>query len=264
MSSAAIRLIATDFDGTLYHESGQPPVPPALEQLLAEQQALGVKWVINTGRDRLSLMQGLAHCRLGIQPDFLVLVEREIYSRSGEGYAGWEEWNVACQVAHGEAFVAVKRDWRRLASWVDSQFDALIYEDAYSPFCVSAANRAEADAIHDYLEEYCRESADLQVVRSDVYVRLAHAAYHKGRALAEIGRHLGVTAAEIFAAGDHYNDLPMLKAEIAGHLAAPANAIDPVKAVVRAHGGFVSDQPCGWGVMAGLRHALTRAAQAGR
>jgi hydroxymethylpyrimidine pyrophosphatase-like HAD family hydrolase len=52
-----IRLISTDFDGTLFAEFESPPIPAELTDLIARLQAQGAKWVINTGRDLSSLME---------------------------------------------------------------------------------------------------------------------------------------------------------------------------------------------------------------
>ena len=258
--AAPIQLISTDFDGTLFAEFENPPIPAAVQELIGAQQAQGVKWVINTGRDLSSLQESLARAKLSITPDFLVLVEREIHVRRDNDFFACEEWNMACHQAHEEVFRRVRRDLPRLRSWVDYQFNAIVYEDAYSPFCLVAGNRADADHIHAYMNEYCLEIPDLQVVRNEVYARFAHRAYNKGRALAEIGRQLGLNSGSILAAGDHFNDLPMLHPEFARFLIAPGNAIDPVKQAVRNHGGFVSELPCGHGVAAGLRHWLAATA----
>ena len=45
-----IQLICTDFDGTLHSDYTEPPVPQALQTKLAQLQAQGATWVINTGR----------------------------------------------------------------------------------------------------------------------------------------------------------------------------------------------------------------------
>jgi hypothetical protein len=70
---------------------------------------------------------------------------------------------------------------------------------------------------------------------------------------------LKATPADILAAGDHFNDLPMLRPEVARWLVAPANAIPPVQAQVRAAGGYVSNLPHGDGVALGLEYVLERA-----
>jgi hydroxymethylpyrimidine pyrophosphatase-like HAD family hydrolase len=131
-----------------------------------------------------------------------------------------------------------------------------VYEDPYSPFCVIAGSNGEADLIHTRMNQFCTKFSQLTVVRNDVYARFSHNAYNKGTALAEISRGLGVRPTEIFAAGDHLNDLPMLKSEFANFLAAPTNAVAEVKEVVARQQGFVSGLHCGNGVAEGLEHYL--------
>jgi len=254
-----IKLISTDFDGTLFAEFENPPIPMVLQQTIAGLQAQGVKWVINTGRDMSGLMEALARSQIAVKPDYLVLVEREIHVHKDSQYVGWHDWNDGCHRAHEELFVRVRRDLPRLISWVNSQYTASVYEDAYSPFCLLAGNNGDADAIHQYMEDYCLEVPNLKVVRNDVYARFCHAAYDKGTALAEIARRLGIHTDHIFAAGDHLNDLPMLRREHARFLAAPVNAIKAVKEAVRDQNGFVSELPHGHGVNEGIRYFLRRA-----
>jgi HAD superfamily hydrolase (TIGR01484 family) len=257
--SLPIQLISTDFDGTLFAEFENPPIPAHLLKLIGDLQAQGAKWVINTGRDMSSLMEAMARSHVTIKPDYLVLVEREIHRHHESQYVGLNDWNTECHRAHEELFVRVRRDMPRLVSWVNSRYDATVYEDAYSPFCLLAGNNGDADAIHDYMVEYCKEVPNLQVVRNDVYARFAHTNYNKGAALAEIGRRLEITHHHTFAAGDHLNDLPMLLPRYARFLAAPSNAIEAVKKVVRENDGFVSDLGQGHGIAEGLKFHLQKA-----
>jgi HAD superfamily hydrolase (TIGR01484 family) len=251
-----IRLISTDFDGTLHADHEDPPVPLSLQELLAELQHQGVTWVINTGRDLTSLMEGMARARLQVRPDYLVLVEREIYIHRDHRYEPVTDWNERCSDDHARLFERLGADLPRLVRWISDRYDADVYQDPYSPFCLIARNTPDAEAICHYLEDYCREAGDLQVVRNDVYARFAHVGYSKGTALAEIASRLGVSVDETFAAGDHVNDLPMLDSQVAAHLAAPANAVAEVKAAVRGHGGYVCERPCGHGVEEALRRVL--------
>jgi HAD superfamily hydrolase (TIGR01484 family) len=252
-----IRLISTDFDGTLFAEFENPPIPERLVSLIADLQAQGAKWVINTGRDMSSLMEALARSQIRIQPDFLVLVEREIFQHDGVRYAPLSAWNAACARDHATLFAQVRPEVASLMDWVNTRFHATVYEDAYSPFCLIAGNNGEADVIHARMDEFCARFPNLTVVRNDVYARFSHAAYNKGSALAELTRRLGLTRAEVLAAGDHLNDLPMLKAEFATRLLAPHNAVREVKEAVRRQEGFVSGLPCGNGVADGLEHYLS-------
>jgi len=254
--SLPIKLISTDFDGTLFAEFENPPVPLELQRLIGQLQAEGAKWVINTGRDMSSLMESLGRAHLNIRPDFLVLVEREIYVHERTQYISLDEWNQRCHLAHAELFARIRGDIPRLLAWVNERFDATVYEDAFSPFCLIAENNGDADAIYNYLDEFCRKFPKLTVVRNDVYARFSHEAYSKGTALAEVARQLGLTRDQVFAAGDHLNDLPMLSRDHARWLAAPSNAIPVVKEAVRRQDGFVSDEPHGFGVARGLEFFL--------
>src|SRR5882724_12666596 len=109
-----IKLISTDFDGTLFAEFANPPIPEHLLQLIADLQAQGAKWVINTGRDMSSLMEALARSHVTIKPDYLVLVEREIHFHKDAQYVGVDDWNNECFRAHEELFVRVRQDLPRL------------------------------------------------------------------------------------------------------------------------------------------------------
>jgi HAD superfamily hydrolase (TIGR01484 family) len=255
----AIKLISTDFDGTLFAEFENPPIPEKLQKIIGDLQAQGVKWVINTGRDMSGLMEALGRARISVEPDYLVLVEREIHCHDGVRFVGLEQWNSDCTRSHEQLFTRIIPDLPRITEWINQRFHATVYEDTFSPFCLIAGNRTDAETINKYLEEYCARVPDLTVVRNDVYSRFSHADYHKGSALAELTRRLKLTPAEVFAAGDHWNDLPMLSRRYAHWLASPSNAIDPVKAQVREQGGHISELHCGFGVAEGLEMAVKRA-----
>ncbi|HMP82221.1 MAG TPA: HAD hydrolase family protein [Verrucomicrobiota bacterium] len=256
--SPPIKLVSTDFDGTLFAEFEMPPIPPSIVKLIGDLQRCGTKWVINTGRDMSSLMESLARARIPIQPDYLVLVEREIHRHDGVRYKGDEQWNAACAADHAELFARVRNDVPRLMDWVNSRYNATVYEDAFSPFCLIAGSNGDADEIHRFLDDYARTVPHLTVVRNDVYARFSHADYNKGTALAEIARQINVSPSEIFAAGDHLNDLPMLSRRYAHWLAAPANAMPETKNAVLRENGFVSDLPTGDGVADALERALAQ------
>lgn len=253
-----IRIISTDFDGTLFAEFEDPPVPKDLQRALAELQSKGVKWVINTGRDMSSLMETLGRADLEVEPDYLVLVEREIHLHSQSQYMPLQAWNQACQRDNDALFAQVRADIPKLMDWINARFHAVLYEDSYSPFCLIARDNGDADLIHQYLEEYCRTVPHLAVVRNDVYARFCHDGYNKGTALSEVTRLLEARPEQVFAVGDHLNDIPMLSRKRAHFLACPANAVDQVKIRVREQNGYVSSLPHGSGVADALRFYLSR------
>ena len=256
ISHLPIQLLSTDFDGTLFAEFENPPVPVKLQELIGRLQAQGVIWVINTGRDLSGLMEALGRSRLSVKPDYLVLVEREIYCHEDSRYVELADWNRDCSHAHAELFLRVREDVPKLMAWVNERFSATVYEDAYSPFCLIAEKNADADVIHSYLDKYCETVPGLTVVRNDVYARFSHSGYNKGTALGELSRRLGIAAENVLAAGDHLNDLPMLLTEHAKYLVAPRNAVETVKAKVRSQNGYVSELLQGHGIADGIEFHL--------
>ena len=242
-----LKILSTDFDGTLFAEFEDPPIPRDLLALIGQLQSQGAKWVINTGREMSSLMEALARARVEIEPDYLILVEREIHAREKSRYIGLEPWNSACTQTHAALFQRIRADLPRLIEWINARFHAHIYEDAYSPLCLVATHNEEMDVIHQYLDKYCREVPQLSVVRNDVYARFSHETYNKGTALGELSRRLNIEPDQILAIGDHLNDLPMLNRRYSHCLAAPANAVAMVLATVRRQGGYVSPRRTGAG-----------------
>lgn len=253
-----IKIISTDFDGTLHTDFEHPPVPHELQTLIGALQERGVRWVINTGRDLTSLMETMTKAGLSIRPDFVVVVEREIYELKESNYESVTDWNHKCSQMHAELFTKVRPHMPRISEWVNSRYRATVYEDPYSPFCLIAEKTRDAEEIHEYLEVFCRDLGDLVVVRNDIYARFSHRAFNKGTALAEIARRLMVKPEETVACGDHLNDLPMLSREFAHWLVAPVNAINLVKETVLRQNGIVSDKHCGHGVAHGLATILAK------
>jgi hydroxymethylpyrimidine pyrophosphatase-like HAD family hydrolase len=236
-----------------------PPVARELETLIGGLQNRGVVWVINTGRDLTSLLETLTKAGLSIRPDYVVVVEREIYQLMESDYVSVRDWNDRCARLHAEIFDKIRPHMPQITAWINSRYRAMVYEDPYSPFCLVAEKPSDAEEIHEYLELFCKEVGDLVVMRNDVYARFSHKAYNKGTALAEIARRLDIKPDEILAAGDHMNDLPMLSNEFARWLVAPVNAIDLVKEKVRLQNGYISEKHCGHGVAHGIAHVLRSA-----
>lgn len=247
-----MRLISTDFDGTLYAEYDPVPIARDAEALLIDFQQAGAVWAINTGRDLSSLIESMGRSGLKPRPDYLVVVEREIYKHDGAQYVPWENWNRECTRAHRELFARVRPGIPRLVTWMEQHFDVTLYEDPYSPLCVIASGLSQTDEIQEELERFAREIEGLAIVRNDVYIRFSHSDYNKGAALAAIAAHHGLGPDSIVAAGDHLNDIPMLQKNRAEMLIAPGNAVEEVKELVRSQGGYVSSQLCGQGLARGL------------
>ncbi|MDP6902950.1 MAG: HAD-IIB family hydrolase [Verrucomicrobiota bacterium] len=251
-----LQLICTDFDGTLHSDFTEPAVPIALQEKLRELQANGVKWIINTGRTLEDLQYGLDKSDLSVYPDYVVVVERDIYRYEGDEFIPHNEWNERCAAAQAALFAHIADRLPEIFEWVNLHFTANVYEDKWSPFCLIAGNNPDADEIQEYVEKKFADEPLLSFVRNDVYARLSHTEYTKGTALKEITRLLNIPCDGVLAAGDHWNDVSMLQPDCAQWIVAPANAIPEVAQHVRSINGFIAQSNCGLGVIEGLEWAL--------
>lgn len=250
---ASVRLVSTDFDGTIHEDFVRPSIPAALQQKFSALQRAGVTWVINTGRDMASLMESLEQTDIQVRPDYVVLVEREIFRRVGPSeYAPVEPWNTNCTRDHSGLFRILGPQVARLKLELTQSHQAHFYEDIYSPLCVVAQSNSQMDEIERTVCGSMRPYPSTQIVRNSVYLRLAHRGYTKGTALAEIQRILGVTPEHTVVAGDHLNDLPMLDPAYARYLISPHNSVASVRTRVELHGGYLATKPAGQGTLEGL------------
>lgn len=257
---SVIRLLSTDFDGTLVAHDNDPVLDPGCMNLIADLKQRGVQWAINTGRSVQLLESGLLDFEFPVHPDFILTSERDVFRPSTNGGPRWEpygEWNQRVARDHADLFASAESVLAEVVDFVTQKTEArLIYlEDAIEGLV--AADEAEMDRIVDFVESAREQHPKFSYQRNTVYLRFCHADYHKGAALAELARLINVPRDNIFAAGDHHNDLSMLDGRSAAMPACPANAIDAVKNTVRSAGGYVAERSCGAGVHEALLHFLT-------
>jgi len=238
--SSSLRLICTDFDGTIAEADGEPISPAFFERLYSWRQRGQVYWVINTGRTYESLHEDLVQRKVPIWPDWAVAMEREIWLIRERRGIGWFEWNRKCELLHTQLFESVKPIWKLVEDYIVRHTQAQLVEDAGSPLGIIASCDEEADEISAYITPLLKNWPTLVAVRNSIYFRFSHKFYDKGVCLEAISSGLGVLPQQIFVIGDHLNDLPMMERRYAGHLACPDNAVDEVKAKIRAQGGYVA------------------------
>jgi len=251
-----IRLLSTDFDGTLVDHYATPPVDNELFSVLSDLRARGVHWAVNTGRDLHFVDDGLREFAFPVEPDFVLTSEREVFHRGPDGkWQDYGDWNQRCYSAHDVLFEAASdllEDIRRFLT--NSKSHAEPIWEGSRMVGLAAKTEDEMDRICTFLEEERRKVPGFAYMRNTIWVRFCHEAYSKGTALAELGRLTGISRDEIFAAGDHYNDLPMLDGIHARWVMCPSNAVATVKDTVLAAGGYVAKKRCSSGVVEALAH----------
>ncbi len=255
-SSTTIRLLSTDFDGTLVNPRATPPVVPELFRALQELRANGVSWAVNTGRTLWHLEDGLRReYRFPLEPDFVVAEERDVYRRTRNG--GWEplgEWNTRSAAHLDEMYHLAGPLLAEVLAHLERFEGAQPIHDRGRFIGAVTGNLEDMEKLCVFLDKLRARLPVFNYQRNTIYVRFCHNDYSKGTVLAEITRHLGLPREQVFAAGDHHNDLAMLDGRFAGHVACPSNSCEEVKLAVRTAGGYVANGAASAGVVEALRH----------
>jgi HAD superfamily hydrolase (TIGR01484 family) len=253
---AQIKLLSTDFDGTLVSRVSEPFLDRQCMELIRDLQAGGAIWAINTGRSVDLLESGLTDFEVPIRPDFILTSERDIFRPGGNGdkWEAFGEWNERCARDHAELFSSPQSVLAEVVDFVNQKTKARLIYETTEPVGLIASDEEEMNRVTEFIEQAKAKQPKFNFQRNTVYLRFCHADYHKGAALAELARLIEVPREDIFAAGDHHNDVSMLDGKVAAMPSCPANAIEEVKAAVRSAGGYVAQREHGAGVYEALRY----------
>jgi hydroxymethylpyrimidine pyrophosphatase-like HAD family hydrolase len=250
---ATLRLLSTDFDGTLIGHSSEGVCTGAFAEALNEHRHSRGLWAVNTGRSLQHALEGLEKFGAPTAPDFLLTNEREVFRRTASGL--WEAhggWNTVCEETHEAFFEMHNGLFDEIHVSLTSRGDVRMIEESGRRVGLVTRDETAMEEVVVELVSMARGVPEFSFQRNTIYLRFCHAAYHKGSALAELCRLEGIAPHEVFAAGDHYNDLPMLDPAYAAHLACPSNAIQAVKDAVTAANGIVAAKPFADGVAEAL------------
>ncbi|MFZ4482433.1 MAG: HAD family hydrolase [Chthoniobacterales bacterium] len=251
----AIRLLSTDFDGTLIGHHPDARTAASLGTALKDLRKHGAIWAVNTGRQLWFALEGLERSHLPHDPDYVLASEKDIFHRVEEG--SWEafgDWNARIEERTVALFGRAGHVLTAIENMVEREDGIeVLYEDTRMTGLMTA-DTATMDRAVEMIRAVSSDVPEFSFNRNDVWMRFAHREIHKGSSLGELARLLGIDRREVLAVGDHHNDIPMLDGSAAGMVACPSNAVEEVKRVVRAAGGYVSPHPWGEGVADAIRH----------
>jgi hypothetical protein len=128
-----IRLLNTDFDGTLVAHGSDPVLDRRCIERIEALQTEGVIWAINTGRSVDLLESGLVDFGFPIHPDFILTSERDIFRRS-KNARRWEpfgDWNDRVAREHADLFHSARAVLAEVVDFVNQKTKArLLYHSA--------------------------------------------------------------------------------------------------------------------------------------
>lgn len=254
-----IRLLSTDFDGTLVSHASNPVFDHECMELIRQLQRDGAFWAVNTGRSVELLECGLMDHSISVHPDFILTSERDVFRRSANG-SSWEafgDWNERCARDHAELFNSESSVLAEVIDFVNHEhIKARVIYQGDGTIGIFAESEMEVGRVARFIDQARGRQPKLHYQRSHACLRLCHSNYHKGAALAELSRLVEIPCEEIFAVGDHYNDISMLDGRYAKYPACPANALIEVRETVRHASGYVAQREFGAGVYEALLHFL--------
>lgn len=246
---ARLKLLSTDFDGTLIEHGANPRCTAAMAEVLRHHKRSGGFWAINTGRSLWHAIEGLDAFHPPVPPDFLLTNEREIFHRTPEGrWVPEHGWNQLCEERHAELFRHAGDLLAKIRAHTANRPDINLVEENDKPAGVITSDEKSMEEFVAFLENECESHPDFSYQRNTIYLRFSHRDYHKGSALGEVSRLLGLDRAEVFAAGDHFNDIPMLDGRFAANTCCPSNAILEVRETVRRSNGHIASKKAADGV----------------
>jgi len=244
-----LRLLSTDFDGTLIDHSSDGRCSAAFAEVLILHRRAGGLWALNTGRSLDQAIEGLAAFGAPVEPDFLLTNERDIFLRNAAGtWAAHHEWNERCHLRHAELFVRARDVIRRVCELAAGTPDITIIQENGRPIGLVTTTENVMAEVARFLDREADGFPSFSYQRNTVYLRFCHLDYHKGSSLGELCRLLGIERTAVLTAGDHFNDIPMLDGRFAAFPCCPSNAIPEVRATVLAAGGHVAVRPAADGI----------------
>ncbi len=250
-----IRLLSTDFDGTLVGGVWGEKCAPVLARELSLAVGGGAIWAVNTGRSLESAIDGLLKFVAPIPPHYILSSERHLYKPDERG--GWHDygdWNRLCREHHDLLFQESGLFFNQIRNLAARYEGITVLENSEGiPEGLMATSEELLDVVTVQLGSLSDRPRDFHHQRSNTYLRFCHRRYDKGSTLAELSRLLDMPTAEILAVGDHQNDIAMLYGSVAAMVACPSNAHPSVKETVRMAGGHVSELESGEGTAEAIR-----------
>ena len=255
---AFVRLLSTDFDGTLVGGSWGEKCAPVLAQELTRALATGTTWAVNTGRSLEVALDGLLKFNAPASPHYILSSERHLFKP--DQWGGWHDygdWNRICTEHHDLLFQESGSFFDQIRDLAARNEGITVLQNGSDvPEGLMATSEELLDEVIEELESLSGRPDDFHHQRSNIYLRFCHRHYDKGSTLAELSRLLDMPTTDILAVGDHQNDLAMLYGSVAAMVACPSNAHPSVKEAVQRAGGYVSGLEAGEGTADAIQFHL--------
>ncbi|HHF99035.1 MAG TPA: HAD family phosphatase [Candidatus Aerophobetes bacterium] len=246
-----LKLVACDLDNTLMEGV---PIQPEVKDFIVKIRKKGIKFVINSGRCLENILEVLSEskvpCPEGYPEAIISMHGIFIHYLKGNNYVEDEEWNKEKR----KELEILKQE----IGWKSKMWEKMIEDKLkikplrkeidQGVFRVLFNNKEEAERAKEAITKETRFKY-VTFLRNKHLLLATLSTAQKGHSLLRVARHFNLSPGEILAIGDSHNDIDMLNGRYGFVPAAPSNAEEEVKSLVKSKNGYVASLAEGKGVI---------------
>lgn len=244
--SQALKLLATDFDGTLM-TLGVEQIGSSRETFqcwIQDIQEHDGVWVLCTGRDYSSFRMAYPFIECPeILPDFLVTRRGRVFQRRGGKYCLSPLISMRVLRKRIDSTRRVRALMKEALAVIGSGLEHVVSAEANARRVrVILSDESAAMRLAERMRRMPGQEACLSVEQEGDRVEIRPVPQSKGIALCELQRLLEIDPTETLAVGDGSNDLSMFGASVAHWTGCPGNSVRTVVDAIVKRGGHVARQ----------------------
>jgi len=246
-----LKLVACDLDKTLMDGV---PIAPQMKDFIVKMRKKGIKFIINSGRYLKDILDVLSESKVPCPEGYPEAIISQhgifIHYLKGRNFVEDEEWNrkkekefeMLCQEIGWKSKLWEKIIEERL------KIKPVKKEIDQGVFRVSFSSEEEAERVREALVK--EDSFKYTTFLRNRYLLIASlSTAQKGRALLRVAQHFNIPPQQVLAIGDSHNDEDMLNGKYGFIPAAPSNAEEGIKQLVKKKNGYIASRPEGDGVI---------------
>lgn len=242
MAKHRIRLLATDFDGTIFRYGNESHLYATFSEQINAMRADGAKWMVCSGRTLRNLRSASRRLlRLNIKPDYILIRHWLVMS----DFSGLWLPDIALTA---NIFSRRREEARRLsmlvANIVRELHEALhrcriVYVERFH-IRIQCRSDEDMDTALRIVEEYRDTSKFVTVGHGGREIDVRYIPYAKATAVTGLAHRFSITPDEVLAIGDGRSDLGMMTEGIAKMIGCPSNGRRDTIQFVSTHGGHIA------------------------
>ncbi|MBC7190191.1 HAD family phosphatase [Candidatus Aerophobetes bacterium] len=255
-----LKMVACDLDKTLMDGV---PIQPRIVEFMVKLRSIGIRLVINSGRRLNDILEILFESKIPCPEGYPEAIISDqgvcIHYLKGNNYVEDEEWNqekrkemeilsqeIGWKSKLWEKIIEEKLKLQPVKKEIDQGVFRVFFKDE------TDAEKAREFLVKDGSFKYT------VFLRNRRLLLATLATAQKGRSLLRVAEHFNISPEEVVAIGDSNNDEDMLDGKYGFIPAAPSNAEEEIKSLVKEKNGYVASLPEGDGVVEIVNHFLAK------